>query len=1144
MKKSAQAICVGLMLSQALISPVVAQTTETETSTPLASSSGQAADLKILPRVGAGFTTTGAGYQEPFFSLEGFFPIQQNPGNNLTFLEGKLLFFTDSNIGTNLILGKRFYSSAQNRILGGYLSYDVRDTGNTLFHQIGAGFERLSDAWDLRVNAYLPVGNTREKIAESLSNPFFQQNFLVLNRTTQFEAAMAGVDVEAGGRLVRLGDGDLRGYAGVYYYGAQGSDSGFGVRGRLEARPTDTLRLGLSVQHDPIFDTKVVLSLGVNVPGTRSRGVDKSTVLARLGESVERKAAITVDEQAKNDTVVVTNPKTGTPFVFRHVTLGTGAGDGTFENPSGTVQNGLNLAQSGEIVYVQAGTNPGIEAFKIPDGVSVLSTSVAQSIDTVGFSTLRLPLSGSGVFPVVNGTVTLGNNTTLSGFAITNAIGSAIQGTSIQNVTIRDNRITNPSEQGINLTDVAGTSLIANNTITGSRLGGIFVSASGNTQQKLNVNSNTISDSGRQGIFVQASENAQQKFTANSNTVSNSVGQAIFLQTNNNSRQDVAIANSTISRTTVDSQGEGGQGLFAQANSGAQQTVKLDNTQVSDSANQGIFVSAFSKADEPQSRQNVTLNGTSVSNSSGQGIFLQGNNNSRQDVAIANGTINSTTRDSKGEGGQGLFVQANSGAQQTVQLDSTKVTESGGQGIFVSAFSKVDEPQSRQNITLNGTSVSNSTGQGVFLQANNNSQQQFAIANGTINGTTRDNKGEGGQGLFAQANSGAQQQITVDNSQVSNSAGQGVFFSTSSQASEPQSRQNITLNGTNVSNSAGQGVFLQANNNSQQQVQIANGTIKGTAVDSKGEGGQGLFAQTNGGAQQQLTVNSTQVSDSAGQGMFFSTSSTALEPTSQQTVNLNGNSVSNSKGQGVFFQGNGNSTQQFAIANSTINGTTVDSKGDGGQGIFTQANGGAQQNFNIDGTQVSNSAGQGIFVSASSQLTEPTTRQTFVINNTSVNNSAGQGIFVQASNNSAQQVAITNSTINGTTVDSQGQGGQGIFTQANGIAQQNININKTTVSNSAGQGIFMQANSDSQISADVQFNILQNNTIPGFYAVMNATKTFCVRLNGNNSNTNFVLQRNAGTFQVSDRDSVSSNNTGTVDFAPGIESFTNVTACP
>src|SRR5919202_2013338 len=973
MKKPAQALCVGLLLSGAFTSPVVAQTTDTETSTPLPSSSGQASDLKVLPRLGAGFTTTGAGYQEPYFSLEGFAPLQQNPGSNLTFLEGKLLVFTDSNIGANLILGKRFYRSSQNAILGGYISYDVRDTGNNLFHQIGAGFERLGDNLDLRVNGYLPVGNTREKVSESLSNPFFQRNLLLLILTTQFEAAMAGVDVEAGARLVRLGDGDLRGYAGVYYYSAEGSDSGFGVRGRLEAHPTDNLSLGLSVQHDPIFDTKVVLSLGVNVPGTRPRGVNKSSVLARLGESVERTAIITVDEQKKNDTIAVTNPKTGTPFLFRHVNLGGSTGDGTFENPSGTVQDALNLAQSGEIVYVQSGTNPGIPAFKIPDGVSVLSVAVAQSIDTVGFSSLRLPLSGSGVFPVVNGTVTLGNNTTLSGFAVANATGSAIQGTSIQNVTIRDNRITNPSEQGINLTNVGGTSLIANNSLTGCRRGGIFVSASGTAQQELNVNSNTISDSGRQGIFLQASENAQQKFTANSNTVSNSVGQAIFLQTNNNSRQDVAIANSTISRTTVDSQGEGGQGLFAQANSGAQQTVKLDNTQVSDSANQGIFVSAFSKADEPQSRQTVTLNGTSVSNSSGQGIFLQGNNNSQQNVVIANVTINGTTRDSKGEGGQGLFAQANSGAQQTVQLDSTKVSESANQGIFVSAFSKADEPQSRQTVTLNGTSVSNSSGQGIFVQGNNNSQQNVVIANGTINGTTRDSKGEGGQGLFAQANSGAQQQVTVDNSQVSNSAGQGVFFSTSSQASEPQSRQNITLNGASVSNSAGQGVFLQANNNSQQIVAIANGTIKGTAVDSKGEGGQGLFAQTNGGAQQQLTVNSTQVSDSAGQGMFFSTSSTAQEPTSQQTVNLNGNTVNNSKGQGVFFQGNGNSTQQFAIANSTINGTTVDSKGDGGQGIFTQANGGAQQNFNIDGTQVSNSAGQGIFASASSQLTEPTT---------------------------------------------------------------------------------------------------------------------------------------------------------------------------
>jgi hypothetical protein len=244
----------------------------------------------------------------------------------------------------------------------------------------------------------------------------------------------------------------------------------------------------------------------------------------------------------------------------------------------------LNVAQADDIVYVQPGTNPGIPAFTIPDKVSVLSTGPVQTIETVQLGTFQLPLSGSGIFPTVTGTVTMGNVTTLSGFAITNATGNGIQGANIRNVTIRDNRIANSTEQGINLTNVAGTSAIANNTITNSGLGGIFVSASGNTQQELTVNTNTISGSGRQGIVVQASENAQQKVTANNNTLTNSAGQGIVLQADNNSRQDFISTNTTINRTSLDSKGEGGQGIFAQASGGAQQNVRLDSTQVSDSA--------------------------------------------------------------------------------------------------------------------------------------------------------------------------------------------------------------------------------------------------------------------------------------------------------------------------------------------------------------------------------------------------------------------------------------------------------------------------------------------------------------------------------------------------------------------------------
>ena len=1021
MKKPAQALLVGLLLCGAFTFPVVAQTTDTETSAPSLSSTGRAADLTVRPRIGAGFTTTGAGYEEPYFSLEGFFPLQQNPGNDLTFLEGKLLILTDSTIGTNLLLGKRFYSSSQNRILGGYLSYDVRDTDNTLFHQIGAGFERLGN-WDLRVNAYLPVGNTREKIAESLSNPFFQQNFLLLNRTRQFKAAMAGFDVEAGGRLVRLGDGDLRGYGGVYYYGAQGSESGFGVRGRLEARPTDTLKLGLSVQHDPVFDTRVIFSLGVNVPGSRPRGVEKSSVLARMGESVTRTATITVDEQTKKDTIVATNPKTGTPFVFRHVSLGREAGDGTFENPSGTLQNALNLAQSGEIVYVQVGTNPGIPAFIIPDGVSVLSTALLQTVDTVQLGSITLPLSGSGVFPEVRGTVTLGNNTTLTGFAIANVTGSAIQGTSIQNVTIRDNRITNPSEQGINLINVGGSSLIANNTITNSGFEGVFIQASGSTQQDITANTNIINGSGKTGIFVQSAQSARQTFTATNNQVSGSTGQGIFVQGSGTSQQQLTLNNSTITNINRGSDGTGGQGVFVQVAENGQQQFTANNNTVSNTAGQGVFVQASGS-----SQQGFTATGNQVTSSTGQGIFVQASGTVRQQLTVNNNTVNSTNRGSDGTGGQGLFIQTAENAQQQLTANSNTVNNSAGQGIFVQASGGV------QNLTAKGNTVSNSAGQGIFVQSSGTAKQEFVLENETVTGTKRGSDGTGGQGIFVQTAENAQQQFTLKDTKVSDSEGQGVFV------------------------------------------------------------------QASGGTQQNFTAQ--------------------------------GNTVSNSAGQGIFVQTSGTTRQEFKLNNNTVNSTKLGSDGAGGQGLFVQTSGTAQQTFELNNNTVNNSAGQGLFVQAAGGT------QTFTAKDNQVSNSAGQGIFVQAVGTTQQEFAIANSTINNS-------GGQGIFIQTAEDAQQEFNLTNNTITKSALEGVFIQSSNNAQVAGNVEFNILTDNNTPGLAAFMNSSRNFCVGLNGNNSNTNFLLQRNAGTFQVINRDSVSANNTGTVNFVPGIGSFATVTSCP
>ncbi|MEQ9549014.1 MAG: right-handed parallel beta-helix repeat-containing protein [Coleofasciculus sp. G3-WIS-01] len=1058
MKISAQALCVGLLFSGGLTSPVIAQMPESEIDAPRLPTQGTATDLRVLPRIGGKFTTEGAGYQDPFFSLEGFVPITQNPGITLTFLEGQLRLLTDSTMGGTILLGQRFYNSSQNRILGGYLSYDTRDTGNSIFHQIGAGFERLGEDWDLRVNAYLPVGERRQKVDESFSLRGFGQNNLLINHRQHFEAAMAGFDIEAGGRLLQLGEGDLRGYAGVYYYGGEGTDNTIGIRGRLEAHPTDYLNLGLSVQTDQIFDTRIVLSLGATFPGTRPRGVEPASALARMGESVGRIATIIVDEQTENGQVAAINPKTGQPWQFQHVTLGMSTGNGTFETPFGTVQNALSVAGTNEIVYVQVGTTSEMEAFQLADGVVVLSAGSVQRIDTQQLGTVQLPLSGNGQFPTVMGTVTLGNNTTLTGFAIANVTGNGIQGANIENVTIQDNRIANATGQGISLIDVTGTSAIARNVITNTGQQGIFIQASETTQQELTLDSNQIRDSGAQGVFIQASGEVQQQLTATNNQISNSVGQGFYLAANNNSRQTFDVFNTSISNTVLDA---------------------------------------------------------------------------------------------NGDGGQGLFLQANASAQQILTLDTLTVTESAGQGIFIAANGNGDDltQQSVQDLNLSNAIVSESTGQGIFIAANNNSQQTFNIDASTINQTRLDSNGDGGQGVFIQGNRVAVQDFTLNSTTVTNSAGQGILIATNGDEKDltAQSIQEFQLNNTQVSDTVGQGIFIAANNNSEQVFNLDSSTIRNVGLDAQGEGGQGIFVQGNRLAVQEFQINSPTITNNAGQGIFVATNGDAndLSVQSRQEFGITDAQITDSTGQGIFMSANNNGSQNFEIKDSTIDGTKLNALDSGGQAVFVQANSIAQQDFTIDNVQISDSQGQGIFVAANGdeENLEQQSQQRFQISNVQISNSTGQGIFVSANNNSRQEFDIETSTIRGTIPTSGTDGGQGIFVQGNAVAVQDYRINNTTITDNVGQGIFLQTNGNAQTIADFELTILDKNAIPGFNAVLNSDRTFCLALTENTSTTEFQLQRNDGTFKVVNLDNLPQNNTGTINFAPSQEDFTPVPQC-
>jgi trimeric autotransporter adhesin len=399
--------------------------------------------LPISARVGVGYNSPSGG-TEGFGRLEGFVPLWQVPGSAIAFAEGRLLLDNGANLGANLLLGFRRYVPNQDRIWGAYVAYDQRTTEHSSFNQIGLGLESLG-AIDVRVNGYIPVGQTRNNYATNLFDTGtrinndslrFQGNRLLYDTFRQqienryYEAAMAGFDAEVGGKLLALGQfGSLRGYGGFYYLTAVGSESVLGWRARLEAKPTDYLTFGLGVQGDGIFGTRAFVSVGATFPGTRGgRKPSGSETLARLGDSVGRTQQIVVDEQ-KETTILIEenigllamNPATGDPWRFVHVILGNSTGNGTYESPFGTMTPALADAQSdgNNIVYVNPGSNPGIPGFRVPDRVQVLSTGVTQPLDVVTLGQINLPGSGTTALPLVTSTIFMGNQSVLSGFDIT-----------------------------------------------------------------------------------------------------------------------------------------------------------------------------------------------------------------------------------------------------------------------------------------------------------------------------------------------------------------------------------------------------------------------------------------------------------------------------------------------------------------------------------------------------------------------------------------------------------------------------------------------------------------------------------------------------------------------------------------------------
>jgi trimeric autotransporter adhesin len=785
----------GILLAATLCSKAIAQTPASESP-----DSTTASDLRIPLWVGAGHDSSGAGW-DGVSHIEGFIPLRQSPGHNITFVEPRFLLDNDGNIGGSLLLGHRVYDPQSNRTFGGYVAFDRRDTDSNSFSQLGLGLESLGNVWDFRFNAYVPLGDNRHLIDERRSDTGysvstqFERNLLMLSSrreqqvTRIYEAGLLGLDAEAGAKLAEWTDGDLRAFGGVYFYGAEGTDSTLGWRLRLQARPTQNLMLGLAVQDDNLFGTNLVASIGLTFPRNRPRGPITSTndVVARLGEPIFRNPNIAIDTQRDTQTIVeqniqpLRNPEEEQPYRFIHVALGQQGGNGTFERPFGTVQEALDASVSdgNTIVYVDAGRNLDIPAFTIPDRVRVLSQGPVQQIAGLPFpgfpSTsvrlpfspvvnyrngilVRIPFSGDGQFPTIRQAsatdlVTMGDRTVFSGFQIADATGTGIVANGVENVEIRDNTITNATERGIFLNDVYGSVVLFDNRITGSQGGsgsgqGLLIRNMAERAVDVSIQRQQI-ETNRVGIELAVSGNPgqsmnpQQIVSIDNTTIQTSSEHGLFLTAEQLGNQQVAFRNGSI-------QGSGADGVFTRATSAGAQELTIEDSTIRGNGGDGIRAQDGIQNGSSSAAQEVFLRRNRIENNAGNGISLEANEVAAQEFTIDSNLI-------QNNGGYGIRGVVNNVAFQEYVTDvdnnsqgisNNVIANNGNQGIRLTANNS-----GTLVVDIQGNSLSNNRTNGnpdleVSTTANTNDVCVVLTDNTSVTGIQLNNNISGSPALF------------------------------------------------------------------------------------------------------------------------------------------------------------------------------------------------------------------------------------------------------------------------------------------------------------------------------------------------------------------------------------------------------------
>ena len=584
----------------------------------------------------------GVGFNKGYSSLDTLILFSQMNGVYPFFdLRGHL--FNDGKWAANAGFGMRFKPESKDLLIGFNAFYDYRDATHSHFNQFAGGLEFSGPRWDININGYFPFGKRKHFYRSGFER--FQGHSAFFLKKAEFP--FIGGDLRIGTTLYSHPVFNFYASMGAYdFYGQYGKNAAGGFFD-LKLNVTSYLTFEGWVSYDSNFrwrgngELRLTIPFGLNLKGRVDS--EETWIANKLSQHVPRFEIIVTDIHKKR--AIARNPSTNDPYYFLFVDNAFGSSDGSIENPFTNFTEAQAASSPGDVIYVfpgngtSQGMNLGITL--LDDQILTGANVTLPALTSFGLKSIPPQASTAPIISNTGDTVTLGNNNTVSGFAIISTGGNGISGTNTTNATITDNAITSNSTD-INLSSFTGTAIITGNASQGtnginingqSDTNGFAVLISNNNFANSNTGNSTsiiIADFSGAPLtsFVTISSN---RFIGDSGATSTltaiNVAEASFFDTN--------LAVTIVNNSAIN--------LFKfmdiESSFGGTLSADIDGNIGSSFGGDGIFLNSSSTSTPPAASMNAVVTNNVVLNANLQAGGSSGININA--AGVGTGTINS-----------------------------------------------------------------------------------------------------------------------------------------------------------------------------------------------------------------------------------------------------------------------------------------------------------------------------------------------------------------------------------------------------------------------------------------------------------------------------------------------------------------------